>query len=125
MSYALLADRSLENFWYHTTSSRMFTDSQDGPRRSQISVIGVSVAVKSFCGDLFAGTSKTLVSTPRLVSTTRGFSQSGPMRTRICDGSGPPSGVCADTGTMRNGAATARQSAARMRVMERDGRIEN
>src|SRR5579864_2949286 len=84
-----------------------------------MSVIGVMVAVKSFSGFWFSGTSNTFVSTPTLVTTTRGFSHSGPMRTRCCEGSGPPSGVVwAHAGAIDHGAPSARQSATRNREME-------
>src|SRR5579872_3328073 len=84
-----------------------------------MSVIGVMVAVKSFSGFWFSGTSNTFVSTPTLVTTTRGFSHSGPIRTRCCEASGPPSGVvCADADGIDHGAPSARQSARRTREME-------
>src|ERR1051325_3947847 len=85
--------------------------------RIQMSVVGVTVAVKSFWGPRLSGTSKTLVSTPRLDKTTRGFSHSGPIRTRICEGAGPPSGVCAEAAAHSDNVAR-QKSAARIRAME-------
>ena len=56
--------------------------SHDRPSRSQTSTDGVNVAVMSLFGSASVGSLNTFVSTPKLVSSKRGDTLSGPIRMR-------------------------------------------